>query len=637
MNYQNSFTKKRIISLFIIIMIGIASIVFKLTYIQFIDYNFINQRALDLWARQVPIYGKRGNIYDRNGQLIVGNQLAPSLAVIPRQVQNKNEVAIFLADVLNTTPQTILNHLNRNVSVELIKPSGRKLSMDQVERILAQNIRGLYLVGDSKRFYPHGSTLAQVLGFTGIDNQGIAGIEFIYDDFLSGQDGSLNIFTDARGNLMDGMMGIYQGGTRGLDISLTIDLNMQLIVENVIRQAVARYRPDQMMVLVTNVRTGEVLSMASYPTFDPANYQNYPQEIYNRNLPIWMSFEPGSTFKIMTYAAGLQEGVFGIDDQFFDPGYRIVNGVRINDWKPGGHGLQTFLEVLQNSCNPGFMEIGERLGTERLFRYIRDFGFGQRTGIDLLGESTGIVFNVDNVGPLELATSAFGQGNSVTPIQLAMAANAAVNGGNLMVPHILRNVQVPGINSVVFEQNPVVRRQVISPEVSRVVASSLEHVTARGTGRGAYIEGFRVGGKTGTAQKVGPDGQYLDNNYILSFLGMAPMNNPEISVYLAIDNPRNTIQFGGVVAAPLVGQIFEQILPLAGVQRQTQDQIERELRWLLDTRYFDVANFVGMDISQIIRNPFFHIEVVGRGQRVLGQLPAAGERVREGGRIILYT
>jgi len=637
MNYQNSFTKKRIISLFIIIMIGIASIVFKLSYIQFIDYNFINQRALDLWARQVPIYGKRGNIYDRNGQLIVGNQLAPSLAVIPRQIENKNEVANFLADVLNTTPQTILNHLNRNVSVELIKPTGRKLSMDQVERILARNIRGLYLVGDSKRFYPHGSTLAQVLGFTGIDNQGIAGIEFIYDDFLSGQDGSLNIFTDAKGNLMDGMMGIYQGGTRGLDISLTIDLNMQLIVENVVRQAVARYNPDQMMVLVTNVRTGEVLSMASYPTFDPANYQNYPQEIYNRNLPIWMSFEPGSTFKIMTYAAGLQEGVFRIEDQFFDPGYRIVAGTRINDWKPGGHGLQTFLEVLQNSCNPGFMEIGERLGAERLFRYIRDFGFGQRTGIDLLGESTGIVFNVDRVGPLELATSAFGQGNSVTPIQLAMAANAAVNGGNLMVPHILRNVQVPGINSVVFEQQPVVRRQVISPEVSRVVATSLENVTARGTGRGAYVEGFRVGGKTGTAQKVGPDGQYLDNNYILSFLGMAPMNNPEISVYLAIDNPRNTIQFGGVVAAPLVGRIFEQILPLAGVQRQTQDQIEREIRWMLDTRYFDVANFIGMDINQIIRNPFFQIEVVGRGQRVLGQLPAAGERVREGGRVILYT
>jgi len=618
-------------------MIGIASIVFKLSYIQFIDYNFINQRALDLWARQVPIYGKRGNIYDRNGQLIVGNQLAPSLAVIPRQIENKNEVANFLADVLNTTPQTILNHLNRNVSVELIKPTGRKLSMDQVERILARNIRGLYLVGDSKRFYPHGSTLAQVLGFTGIDNQGIAGIEFIYDDFLSGQDGSLNIFTDAKGNLMDGMMGIYQGGTRGLDISLTIDLNMQLIVENVVRQAVARYNPDQMMVLVTNVRTGEVLSMASYPTFDPANYQNYPQEIYNRNLPIWMSFEPGSTFKIMTYAAGLQEGVFRIEDQFFDPGYRIVAGTRINDWKPGGHGLQTFLEVLQNSCNPGFMEIGERLGAERLFRYIRDFGFGQRTGIDLLGESTGIVFNVDRVGPLELATSAFGQGNSVTPIQLAMAANAAVNGGNLMVPHILRNVQVPGINSVVFEQQPVVRRQVISPEVSRVVATSLENVTARGTGRGAYVEGFRVGGKTGTAQKVGPDGQYLDNNYILSFLGMAPMNNPEISVYLAIDNPRNTIQFGGVVAAPLVGRIFEQILPLAGVQRQTQDQIEREIRWMLDTRYFDVANFIGMDINQIIRNPFFQIEVVGRGQRVLGQLPAAGERVREGGRVILYT
>ncbi len=378
--------------------------------------------------------------------------------------------------------------------------------------------------------------------------------------------------------------------------------------------------------------------MAQYPSFDPVNYQDYSQEVYNRNLPIWKSYEPGSVFKIVTYAAGLEEGKFTFEDRFYDPGYTIVDGARIKDWKPGGHGDESMLEVIMNSCNPGFIEIGQRLGKEKLFEYIDNFGFGQKTGIDLLGESTGIVFDLENVGPVELATSSFGQGNSTTPIQLVQAASAAVNGGNLMKPYIVKSIGLNSINEITSFEPSVVRR-VISQETSSKMRYALEMVSAKGTGRGAYIDGYRVGGKTGTAQKVGSDGQYMDNNYILSFLGMAPMNNPEVAVYAAIDNPKNTIQFGGVVAAPIVKGVLENILPILGVEKQTDDQIDLDYRWYIDTRYVAVDSFIGKDVSGIksYNYPNYMFKVVGNGDTVRNQIPAAGERIPEGSTVILYT
>ena len=597
--------------------------------------NKIAPMAYDQWTRDVPIEGKRGDIYDRNGKLIVGNSLSPSVAVIKRQIKDKDYVVKQLSSILDCDERLILKHIEKNVSVELIKPEGRRISKEQAEKIVNLNMDGVYVVGDTKRYYPYGDSLSHVLGFTGIDNQGICGIEYIYDDYLKGQNGNLSIYTDAKGHLMPDMVSYYNEASKGFDIYLTIDIDIQLIIENIIDEAVRQYNPEEMTILVEEPNTGEILAMASYPSFDPANWRNYPQEIYNRNLAIWKSFEPGSTFKIVTFSAGLEEGSFKLNDTFFDPGFRMVGGARIKDWKAGGHGTQTFKEVLQNSCNPGFMEIGFRLGKEKLFNYIHSYGFGEKSGIDLLGEAKGIVFKDSNIGPVELATSSFGQGNSSTPIQLTNAMSASINGGNLLTPYVLKKI-VNELGDVVLENTPVVKRRVISENTSALMRHSLESVSALGTGRNAYVDGYRVGGKTGTAQKVGENGQYMQGNYILSFLGAAPMNDPKAVVYLAIDNPKNTIQYGGVVAAPMVGDIFEQILPLLNVKKDYKNQIEKELRWFIDTPYHNVPNFINLNKSKIKTSPYYKYLFIGDGNTVIDQEPAYGERIPEGGTVILY-
>lgn len=610
-------------------------LVIRLGYVMFFLTNKIAPMAYDQWTRDVPIEGKRGDIYDRNGKLIVGNSLSPSVAVIKRQIKDKDYVVKQLSSILDCDERLILKHIEKNVSVELIKPEGRRISKEQAEKIVNLNMDGVYVVGDTKRYYPYGDSLSHVLGFTGIDNQGICGIEYIYDDYLKGQNGNLSIYTDAKGHLMPDMVSYYNEASKGFDIYLTIDIDIQLIIENIIDEAVRQYSPEEMTILVEEPNTGEILAMASYPSFDPANWRDYPQEIYNRNLAIWKSFEPGSTFKIVTFSAGLEEGSFKLNDTFFDPGFRMVGGARIKDWKAGGHGTQTFKEVLQNSCNPGFMEIGFRLGKEKLFNYIHSYGFGEKSGIDLLGEAKGIVFKDSNIGPVELATSSFGQGNSSTPIQLTNAMSASINGGNLLTPYVLKKI-VNELGDVVLENTPVVKRRVISENTSALMRHSLESVSALGTGRNAYVDGYRVGGKTGTAQKVGSNGQYMQGNYILSFLGAAPMNDPKAVVYLAIDNPKNTIQYGGVVAAPMVGEIFEQILPLLNVKKDYKNQIEKELRWFIDTPYHNVPNFINLNKNKIKPSPYYKYLYIGNGNTVIDQEPAFGERIPEGGTIILY-
>ena len=343
--------KKRVVLIFLLMIFSFILLLIRVGYIQIFMGNRINNMAYELWSKDIPIDSVRGNIYDRNGNLLVGNKLSPSVAVIPRQIKDKDAVAYFLSNTLGVSRGSIYDHLNKNVSIELIKPEGRKITSDIANKISKANIMGVYVVGDTVRYYPYKSLLASVLGFCGIDNQGIAGIENIYDSYLKGNKGALKIYTDAKGNLLGNIPGVYEGSVPGMDLYLTIDLEIQLTIERVIEEAVNRYNPEQMLVLSTNPKTGEILGMGSYPTFDPENYQEYPQEIYNRNLPIWMSYEPGSTFKILTFAAGLEEGVISLDEPFFCSGYKIVEDRRIKDWKAGGHGSQTFLQVLQNSCN----------------------------------------------------------------------------------------------------------------------------------------------------------------------------------------------------------------------------------------------------------------------------------------------
>ncbi len=626
--------QKRLKFLMILFTFLVIILVFRLAFVQFFNGGDITEKAYALWSRNIPVEGQRGIIYDRNGKPIVNNKLSPSVALIPRQIENKEEVAQFLSEVLGVSYEEALRHVTKKVSVELIKPEGRKLSLEQAKKIIDKNYKGVYLVGDTTRNYLYNEYLAHVLGFVGIDNQGITGIEYIYDEYLMGSSGSSKYFTDAKGGAIHQMYGIYEAPTKGMDVYLTIDIDLQILLERVLENTNTRYQPDQILGLMMNPKTGEILAMASYPSYNPAMYQNYDQEIYNRNLPIWMSYEPGSTFKVVTYSAGLEEGVFSMNDSFYDPGYTIVEGRRIRDWKAGGHGRQTFLEVIENSCNPGFMEIGRRLGKEKLFYYIDAYGFGKKTGIDLLGESTGIVFKLDNVGPVELATSSFGQGNSVTPIQLVTATSAAINGGILYQPYVLKEIRVPFTNDLVYERKPKEVRRVISEETSEKMRLALESVVAKGTGRNAFIDGYRVGGKTGTAQKA-VDGVYLENNYIVSFIGAAPMNDPQLVVYVAIDNPKNTVQYGGVVAAPIVKEVLQEALPILGIPKQP-GQIEKELRWGMDIKYYLVPDLIGKKRHELPSSYYYRYEFYGEGNIVKYQSPNPGEKVAEGGTILIY-
>ncbi len=630
---QSGVIQRRLVVLLSIILIYFIALFIRLAYLQIFNSGTLVDRAESLWSRNLPIEGQRGIIYDRNHDAIVENEVAPSVIVIPKQVTDVDRTSEVLAEVLEVSVEEAKRHVTNGVSIERIQPEGRKLSLEQVQAIQEANLDGVYLVNDVKRSYPYGNLLAQTIGFTGIDNQGITGLEYVYNDYLMGENGVWKYFSDAKGNSLPQFSDDYAPASRGLDIELTIDLHLQEILEREFDNAVAKYDPDQMIGIIMDPNTGEILAMASRPTYDPENYQDYDQEIFNRNLPIWSTYEPGSTFKIVTFSAALEEGVMKLEDRFFDPGYAIVDGVRIRDWKAGGHGDQSMLEVIMNSCNPGFIELGQRLGKEKLFEYIRAYGFNEKTGVDMLGESQGIIFNPDNIGNVELATSSFGQGNSVTPIQLVTAVSAAVNGGNLMQPYIVKRMLHPYTNEVLYEREPSIKRRVISEETSETMRYALEMVGAQGSGKGAYIDGYRVGGKTGTAQKA-KDGAYISGEYILSFVGIAPMDDPQLVVYVAIDNPKNTVQYGGVVAAPIARSILAEALPYIGVEPR-EEQIEKKYLWT-DTKYVTVPDFVGKEPKEIESSYLYNIEYHGEGTKVISQQPAAFSRTIEGGTVRLY-
>ncbi len=625
--------QKRFLVITIITLIMMSLLLIRLSYVKVFKSAEYYERALDLWTRSAPIEGRRGNIYDRNGELIVGSKLTPTVIVIPKQIKDVNDASKKIAKIVNSTPEAILKHLRKSVSVEILKPEAQKITVEQALEIIKLDIEGVYVVGDSSRYYPYPGVLSQVIGIVGIDNQGISGIEYIYDEYLKGSGGALQIYTDAHGDLMEDFSTYYDEATTGYDLYLTVDINVQLSLERVMNNAMTKYTPDDMVGLIMDPKTSEVLAMASRPTFDLENYQDYSQEIYNRNLPIWKSYEPGSTFKILTFAAGLEEKVISLDEKFIDPGYMVIDGTHIRDWKKGGHGTETFLQVLENSCNPGFMTIGLRLGKEKLFDYIKKFGYGTKTGIDLLGESSGIIFDPDKIGNVELATSSFGQGNSATPIQVVNAACAAVNGGILHKPYILKGIGNSA--GMIIENEKVEVRRVISAETSKMVALSLESVVANGTGRTSFISGYRVGGKTGTAQ-IAENGHYVDGKYILSFLGIAPMDDPSLAVYIAIENPHNCIQYGGVTVGPMIKEVLMDSFGILNIGKRS-GEIPYNARPWIDKKIYTVPNYVGMKVKDIKYNSYYNVIIKGTGSVVIAQMPEENESIIEGGTVILYT
>ncbi len=605
----------------------------KLMQLQFFQFDELTTKAKESWDRELPYASMRGSILDRNGEIIVGNKLSPTLFYMPSQNKEPEKVADTLSPLLGVDEGKLLEQINKRAYLVKIAPDGKNIPSDLAMEIQDKNIKGLYAGIDYIRDYPHGRMLSRLLGFTGYDAQGLAGIEYQYDSVLKGKESAIRMFTDAKGIPLPHVDDGWKNGVNGNHVQLTIDMKIQTVVERELSQAMDKYEATQGIAIVMDPNNGEILALASAPNFDPSSYQEVDSTVYNRNLPVWMTFEPGSTFKIITLSAALEEDVVDLEHQHFhDPGYTIVEGARLRCWKRSGHGSQTFLEVVENSCNPGFIELGRRVGPEKLQEYIRKFGFGQSTGSGMAGESSGILFSKDNYGPVEHATTSFGQGISVTPIQQVQAVAAAINGGYLYKPYIVKNILDGETNEILSTAEPEMKGQVISEETSVKVREALEHVVAHGSGRNAFRDQLRIGGKTGTAQKV-QNGRYMDGEYIVSFIGFAPADNPELLVYVAIDNPKHSTQFGGVIAAPIVGQIIEDSLKTTGSGKQ----LEKEYRWG-DVQTTRVPNLVGTKRKEITSYMYpFKIVWHGDGDEILTQLPKENSLIPLDGTIHVYT
>lgn len=635
MKWVTTKSKKRLTWIAIALVLYGVAIFVKLVSVQIIQYDELSTKAKENWDREIPFHTQRGEITDRNNEVIVTNKLAPTLYFMPSQNEDKEQAADAIANVINKDRAKILERLQRRVSLVKIAPEAKNITYEQAEKIQQLQIPGLYSGVDYVRSYPHGNLLARFLGFTGADNQGLAGIEYEYDELLKSSDAAIRLFTDAKGNALEHVDDEWKDGKDGATIQLTIDLKLQKIVERELSQAMLEYDADQALAIAMNPNSGEILALASFPTYDPTKFSEVEPSIYNRNLPVFMSYEPGSTFKIITLSAAIEEGVVNMEEEHFhDQGYTMVEGARLRCWKRSGHKDQTFYEVVQNSCNPGFVELGQRVGSTKLLEYIHKFGFGKKTGSNIAGESSGILFSKEAFGPVEHATTSFGQGVSVTPIQQMQAVSAAINGGTLYTPYTVSKILDSKTNEVIMEQDPEAKAQVISEETSEKVRHALELVVAKGSGRQAFRDGLRIGGKTGTAQKV-ENGRYKDGDYIVSFIGFAPANDPEIIVYVAIDNPKSSLQFGSVIAAPIVGRIIEDAAPLYNIEKQ-KDQIERNYVWG-DELTERTPNFIGMTKEEVIPHLYpYKIEWHGEGDKVIQQVPSADSLIHQSGSVHLY-
>ena len=593
MLFQQSVNKIKIIKMCIYLIV--LALIFKVGYIQIIDRKNIYDKALESWQRSFPVQANRGKIYDRSENVLATDLTTASLVVVPSQIKDQATTALELSKILNLDVNVLKEKLNKKVSIQRISPEGRQLDNQVASKIQRLHLSGVYLIKDTKRYYPGNNYLSHCLGFVGIDNQGLLGLELEYDSFLKGKNGSIDYYMDAKSHNLKMYPSHYTYSQSGMNITLTIDKRVQDVIERELSNAYDTYHPDGIWALAMNPKNGEILGIASYPNFNPNDYQNEDKDIYN------------------------------------DKGYEYVSGARIKSWKKGGHGLQTFREVLQNSSNPGFVEIGRRLGKKRLYQYVQNFGLTEKTGIDLPGESCGIMFDYKNFHELEQATVAFGQGISVTPLQLVTAICACVNGGYLLQPHILKEISNSSNNEIVEQVKKKVKRQVIKEETSKKVRDALESVVTDGGGRNAYIDGYRIGGKTGTAQKA-VNGSYVGSGYILSFVGVAPIDDPQIVLYVAMDNPKNCIQYGGTTVAPIARKMFVEILPALNVKK-VKSQRQKSYS-IMDKRTIKVENYIGKKRSEV-QNISLRFTFVGKGNKVIDQLPRKGEYVEEGDTIVI--
>ncbi|MGB9802553.1 stage V sporulation protein D [Desulfofundulus sp.] len=628
--------RRRLTSLLLLTSAAFVALIGRLVWIQFIQADELQQKALEVRMRDIPVEARRGNIYDRNGHLLVTSVSTESLYTIPYLVKDPRRTAEQLAPILDMKVERLYQIFTRKSCYEWV---ARKLEPGTVEKIKQLKLPGLFFVEENVRHYIFDSLAPHVLGFTGIDNQGLMGIEKTFDRELQGTPGRIVIEQDATGREVPGALHKYIAPRQGNSLVLTLDETIQQFVERELDRVVAKYKPKLAVILIMDPRTGEVLAMGNRPSFDSKNWMTAPQGVWDRNPAIWYNYEPGSTFKIITTAAAISEGVVKPDDRFFDPGYIKVADRYIRCWADGGHGSQTFEQVVMNSCNPGFVEVGLRLGKEKFYSYIKKFGFGNVTGIDLPGEATGIIIPENKATNLNLATMAIGQSIAVTPIQLLTATCVVANGGLLLRPHLVKEIRDPS-GKVIKTFQPEVVRRVLDQEKARQVADLLQAVVMKGTGRNAFIEGYRVAGKTGTAQVVGEGGGYVSGKYVASFTGFAPADNPRVAALVMVAEPQGGIYYGSQVAAPVFKEVIRdtlhylQVPETPGLEKPKDPFVYFE-QPRVKVRVPNVVNYPLESAQNILREAGLSFVVRGEGAIVQEQTPKAGAEVLSGTSVVL--
>lgn len=621
----------------------ILILIFRVGYIQLFRGDYLTGLADDLHYRERTLYAKRGDILDRNGTVLATSASVCSISVIHNQVEDAEAVARLLSQELSMEYEEVLALVEKKVALQTIK---NRVAPEVAERIREAGLAGIQIDENFKRYYPFGSLASQTIGFAGSDSQGIIGLEVTYNEYLQGINGSLLTLTDAKGIRLSGSEELRKEATEGNVLQTSLDVVIQQYAEQLLERTIEQKNAKRGAIIVMNPQNGEIYAMAIKPDFDlndpftindetlAAQWDSMDSESQIealnqmwRNFCINDTYEPGSTFKIITSAAALSEKVVSLDETFQCNGGLTVADRRIRCHKTGGHGTETFVQGVQNSCNPVFMTLALRLGADTFYKYLKAFEFDKKTGIDISGEAVGIMYDVEDVGPVELATMGFGQSIAITPMQLLRAAAAAVNGGNLITPHFGTQVLDQEGNVLKTLEFPVTEG-VIDPEVSQTLRQVLETVVSEGGGSKAAITGYSIGGKTATSQKLPRSAK----KYISSFLCFTPVEDAQLMTLMLIDEPEG-IYYGGTVCAPVVKELLENILPYLGIE---PDYTEEEAL-LPEVAQIEVPDLLGMTLAQARETAGeTELDVLGEGEQIIEQFPLPGETVNMDSKIVVY-
>ncbi len=637
--------RKRIAFLFLCVSAFLVVLIVRLAVVQLGQGQELAKKAAETHFRGVPVAPKRGNIEDRQGNVLATSVSSETVYAIPAEVRQSGrtvEIAQKLSRFLGKSVDEITQRITKRSALEYVQ---KRVSPEVAQTVRALNLPGVGITEDSQRYYPNGPLASHIIGFAGIDSQGLEGIELTRDSELKGTPGSVEVEFSANGTELPEANRLYFAPKSGDTVRLTIDKNIQAFAERELQKLMSGQgenmngqSPKTASILVMDPNTGEMLALATLPSFDPNHYQDFDQAT-RRNIAIQNGYEPGSTFKIVTLAAALEEKKIKPEEHYFDRGFYTVLGKNVRCWKAGGHGDQTFVQVAENSCNPGFVEMGQRLGIDAFYKYLRDFGFGQKTGIEMSGEALGILANKKRATALDLATMSIGQTNNVTAIQLLSAVAAVANGGTLLKPQLVKEIISPSGKVVVPFKKEAVRR-VISESTSKLEREILESVVTNGTGRRAFLPGYRVAGKTGTAQKVA-NGAYIQGDYVASFAAFAPADHPKLAILAVIDG---VPFYGGAVAAPVVQAVMLDSLKYLGLKPSLDAPLTPSkplpgLEFPPVKKAATVPSVLGLPLAQAeksLTQAGFKVMTEGTGVNVVDQIPHGDATVEAGSTVLLY-